>query len=160
MPGQPSKAPWFIYIMTTVASLLKRLDSVDINAQSKKAIEATDHALIDLNVEQMNAGKRSDGTDILPTYTDLTIQIKKQKGQPHDRVTLRDTGEFQSATYVRVEGDSYTVGSSNPKAAKLNKKYSTSQGNIHGLSAPYKKRYVKEDLRPEFVGNIKGDLKL
>src|SRR5574344_2026493 len=29
-------------------------------------------------------------------YTARTIKIKQKKGQPYDRVTLRDTGEFHS----------------------------------------------------------------
>lgn len=40
-----------------------------------------------------NEGVDSDGI-VLPAYAASTVERKRRKGQPTDRVTLKDTGEF------------------------------------------------------------------
>lgn len=47
----------------------------------------------------------------LARYTPVTVQIKKLKGQPFDRTTLRDTGEFHSSIKVKLQRDGIKIDS-------------------------------------------------
>ena len=42
-------------------------------------------------------------------YAHRTIDIKSEKGQPTDRVTLKDTGQFYSSIKATAGSDAYTV---------------------------------------------------
>lgn len=140
--------------MATIASMLNKIKSVDISTIAIASILETKETIGDLNIEQMNKGLRSDGSEILPSYSDLTIQIKKEKGQPTDRVTLKDTGSFYEGVKVNISGEKIDITSTDEKTAKLNKKYSKSKGNIFGLSDKFKREYLNEKQRPSFKKKV------
>jgi hypothetical protein len=96
--------------------------------------------MIVLNQGQMSLGVRADGTEITPTYSDLTIMLKDEKGQESRWVTLNDTGSFWSDMFVDVGNNSYEMGSADAKAASLEKKYGK---KIFGLT--------KESRREEYI---------
>lgn len=56
-------------------------------------------------------------------YSPLTVQIKQTKGQPTDRVTLRDEGDFYNSFFIKVESDHFEVKASDTKAGKLTKEF-------------------------------------
>ena len=60
--------------------------------------------IIDANAEEQlfEQGINRLGVDIMDyrPYTPLTIAIKEEKGQPTNRVTLRDEGDFESSFYI------------------------------------------------------------
>ena len=58
--------------------------------------------ILELNTQTQlyDQGVGSDGNSI-GKYSNYTINIKKEKGQPTDRVTLKDTGEFYKSFRVR-----------------------------------------------------------
>lgn len=56
-------------------------------------------------------------------YAPLTIEIKKAKGQPTNRVTLRDEGDFESSFYLEVGDTQFEIRASDPKTEELIKKY-------------------------------------
>jgi hypothetical protein len=141
--------------MATLSQMRRRLESVNEMNIASDSVQETKEALADINVEQMMSGKRSDGSDILPSYKDITIELKKMRGQPTDRVTLRDTGAFQAAIQTEVRGPEIITTSTDPKTEKLKKKYNTAKGSIFGLGGKYKQRYIDEDLQPEFIKNMK-----
>lgn len=64
-------------------------------------------------------------------YKPLTIEIKKQKGQPTNRVTLRDTGDFHYSFGVQFKPDSFIITADDEKAPKLTLKYGK---EIYGLT--------------------------
>ena len=49
----------------------------------------------------------------LGKYSDFTIEIKKEEGQPTDRITLLDTGDFYKSFVVTVKSGGFTI-SANP----------------------------------------------
>lgn len=66
--------------------------------------------VVDLNTNKQlyedgvnNVGIRLDS--MAGGYTQYTIEIKQQKGQPTDRVTLKDSGDFYKTFRVEVSGD-------------------------------------------------------
>lgn len=56
-------------------------------------------------------------------YAPRTIQIKQKKGQPTDRVTLKDTGEFYDSFDVVFDESGFYVTSTDEKAKYLAEKY-------------------------------------
>ena len=82
--------------------------------------------------EQLFEGKRSDGTDIEPEYTPFTTKIKLGKGQPVDRVTLKDTGRFYDSIRIEYFNKFFSIVADDSKIAGLERKYGTT---ILGLSA-------------------------
>lgn len=71
--------------------------------------------IIELNQDQLyDLGQDSKGNKLwsfspsMP-YSPYTIKIKQAKGQPTDRLTLRDTGAFYKSFTVEVEGTSIVL---------------------------------------------------
>lgn len=79
--------------------------------------------MIDFNTAQMNAGEDSENKPIDPPYAELTIAIKRIKGQPWNKVTLRDQGDFQGAITIDFRSDDFFIFSTDEKNDKLTKKY-------------------------------------
>lgn len=118
----------------------RRIQSFDLLQEVQDAVVETSNDIITLNQGQMSLGRRADGTDITPTYSDLTIMLKDEKGQESRWVTLRDTGSFWNDMFVDVGNNSYEVGSADAKAVSLEKKYGK---KIFGLT--------KESKREEYI---------
>lgn len=142
----------------TLWELGRRLDKFDISREVRESIIATSPYIIKLNQGQMFIGRRADGTEILPTYKDSTIEIKKEKGQPYDRVTLKDKGDFWADISVLVGNDSFIIDDTNVKTQSLLKKYGD---KVLGLSAASKsEEYIPLYFFPELKGRIEGKLGL
>jgi hypothetical protein len=69
--------------------------------------------MIEFNQDQLQGGKDALGQTIVTIggspYRPFTISIKKQKGQPTNRVTLEDTGEFYKTFKVKINRNSYEI---------------------------------------------------
>lgn len=79
-----------------IDTLISFLKSIDIYEELQFFFETTEiESLVkELQQRQLNEGKRGDNTEITPEYTPFTKRIKQAKGQPSDRVTLKDRGDF------------------------------------------------------------------
>ena len=137
--------------MSSILAKLRQFEALDTDTISADAIEDTAEALKRENLQQMDAGQKADETEIYPPYAPLTIAIKRMKGQPTDRVTLKDTGSFYAGAYVIVTTDSVLTGSRDEKTVKLVEKYGEA---IFGLGGQFKKDYVNNALRPAFREKI------
>ena len=83
--------------------------------------------IIDMNAENQlyEQGVNNLGvniSDYMP-YTDATVEFKKMKGQPYNRVTLRDEGDFHSSFYIDARETEFELKASDWKTEKLTKKY-------------------------------------
>lgn len=98
-----------------------------------ESVKDNEAAILDLNVEDQlfQQGIDNEGQAITPGYTPLTISIKRQKGQPTDRVTLRDTGDFHKSFQISYGNDAFGIYATDPKSQKLSKKYGE---DIFGLT--------------------------
>ncbi len=80
----------------TVAELQKA-----VNDSIQESINQNKQAIKELQTqEQLYQGKDSKGIDIKPAYAESTIKIKRKKGQPTDRVTLFDKGDFYNSLEI------------------------------------------------------------
>lgn len=144
----------------TIDGLLNRVKSLDTEKVSIEAVTETSPERVTLNIEQINQGYRSDGSEILPSYSDLTIHLKKLKGQETRWVTLKDTGDFYRGITSKVSGLTIDTESTDWKNDKLKKKYETSKGKLFGLGKEFKEEYIDKDLRPAFNGKIEEKIGL
>jgi hypothetical protein len=136
--------------MATAGDLLDSLTAMDVQKIAIDTLIANENTMASLNEQQMFAGFRNDGSQILPDYTKLTIKIKEEKGQPTDRVTLRDEGDHYAGLYAEVQGNAGTIeyGSTDPKSAKLQKKYDARKGSIYGLDEASRNELMELHVRP------------
>lgn len=79
--------------------------------------------IIDMNTAQLEKGKEATGLSITPDYTPFTVRIKRSKGQPTDRVTLRDTGDFYKDFNIIFKPTHFLIFSDDEKEEKLERKY-------------------------------------
>lgn len=113
--------------------------------QAVKSAEPLERDITALNVAQMNqAGTDNTGRAITPSYTANTVAYKRRKGQPANRVTLRDTGDFHDSVFAVFEGDEITLYADDEKTPKLIAKYGT---DVLGLDQDSIKKLI-EQLRP------------
>lgn len=104
-----------------------------------------------LNTEQMYEGQLSTGEAITPSYSANTVKIKKKKGQPYDRVTLKDTGDFYRGYHLQVISGELVEDSNVQYAPVLEKKYSPA---IWGLNDANHEEYVNEFLAPDLQAKV------
>ena len=83
--------------------------------------------IVDLNAEEQlfEQGINRLGVEIsdYAPYSPVTIAIKEAKGQPTNRVTLRDEGGFESSFYLEVGDKQFEIKASDFKTEDLIKKY-------------------------------------
>ena len=132
--------------MKTPLDMLDKLGRLDIDYIAETAIVNTDRTIAKIQQEQLFQGIRSDDSTIAPQYAAGTIAAKRRKGQPTDRVTLKDTGAFYSGIIVDVRRDLFIIDSADSKSASLQERYGK---RIFGLNFESRVKYM-HTLRPEF----------
>ncbi len=105
--------------------------------------------------QMFDKGQDKKGSVIKPAYTPFTIKLKKEKGQPTNRVTLRDTGKFHDTLKVDVYKDYIEISSDVSYAKKLFKKYGE---DILGMQDEILRDFVNQYVKPSIVENIKKQL--
>lgn len=100
-------------------------------------------------------GEDNQGEKIKPAYTRFTISIKKTKGQPTDRVTLKDTGSFHRSIHVIAESNRMRIVSNHHLADELIQKYGK---DVIGVQEKYLNEFVNKRLIPALKRNINDKL--
>lgn len=142
--------------LDALAVALKSLPHT-LTATVGEVVRANGHVLEDANTAQLAEGLDADNRDITPEYAPLTVEIKGQKGQPTDRVTLRDEGDFYAGIVAKVRGQAVEMEGTDPKTAELQQKY----GNpIIGLSDAAVDEFREDYVRPELQAKTREVLGL
>lgn len=81
-------------------------------------------------------------------YSPITIQYKQEMGQPYDRVTLRDTGEFYQSFYLQIDNEKFAFDAEDWKTRDLLRLYGD---EIMGLTDSNIQRLEDEILLPELM---------
>ena len=117
---------------------------------------AHSEVIADLNVKQLEEGKRIDGNSIIPEYqSDLYAKAKKAIGAkpPIGTPDLKLTGSFHAGIYADKKGNYIYTYSSDEKADRLNAKYR----KIFGLTFD-SKVYFKPILLDELLKRTRDEL--
>lgn len=137
--------------------LLDTVNAFDLGFEVEEAFNETAKAYTDLQREQLFSGINEQGDQITPEYSPRTVAIKRKKGQPTDRVTLRDTGDFYQGIFMDPREDIYVIDSADEKSGALQKKYGE---EIFGLAPKNQDTYVEQNLEPVFMDRVHKSLQL
>ena len=112
--------------------------------------------IVDLNAEEQlfEQGINRLGVDIMDyaPYSPLTIAIKEEKGQPTNRVTLRDTGDFEASFFLEVGDKQFEIKASDFKTEDLIKKYGR---QILGLTNENIAKLIWQYVYPDLLTKAK-----
>jgi hypothetical protein len=140
--------------MDSIKNMVRRLRDFDkrseeIVIQVSKQFEAE---ILDMNTQEQlfNKGIDADG-DSLGKYATLTKQIKAGLGQPTNRVTLKDTGDFHDSFFARFVGKNIAIGATDEKAEKLEDRYGKA---IYGLTDDNLQEVI-DMVRPEMINEFR-----
>jgi hypothetical protein len=146
--------------MRTINNLLQASLKVDLPFLMENSMIETAPDYVEFQRSQLFAGIQSDGKDIqrigakYKGYAPATIKIKEKKGQPTDRVTLKDTGDFYFDAFADARPEGIVAGSADSKSQKLQGDYGE---KIFGLADPSKQAYI-DKLRPETAKQMTDQL--
>lgn len=131
-------------MLSVLQNLKDKIENLPVREFLQEAVEENAEYIGQLNAKQMYAGKRADGSDIEPEYKQLTKQIKAAKGQPFDRVTLKDTGSFHKKIDIDADKKGFDIFSTDFKEDELKEKYGE---KIFGLAKESKQELKDERLK-------------
>lgn len=109
----------------TIAEAKRRIDGcvAGFETKSYEVVDGMTSEMAEMQRAQMYAGETALGEPIAPPYTPFTVMMKQWKGQPTDRVTLKDTGAFYEGIFVKRSENEIVFGSTDEKTGELTEKY-------------------------------------
>lgn len=125
-----------------------------IPKETESIVQKNSEKILDLNRDNQlyDLGINSEGTKLFPPYANLTRQIKSNKLQPINHVTLFDTGEFYKGFRIKINYPSFSIYSTDEKTGILQDKYGS---NIFGLITENQKIVNYKIIKPELDAYIK-----
>lgn len=144
----------------SLENLVNRLESLDLDRVANAALQGQEDFIINLNTQDQlfEKGINSDGIsleEIGGEYSPVTVQIKTEKGQPVDRITLKDTGEFYDTWVVRLGSKEFEI-AANPLKDETNL-FDEWGEEIVGLTDESLDKLINEIL-PKIQAEIKRSL--
>lgn len=157
LPGLPLGSSFNFVAMGKLkeyADRLRGLTEEQIRQDLADIVKTNEATVVDLNISQMLQGIDAKGNPIEPPYSELTVEIKKKKGQPSDRVTLHDEGDFQSAMYLVGDKFPFNIDSKDKKTARLQAHY---DGNdLFGLTPKSQNELNQETIKEDTIQYFKN----
>lgn len=124
----------------------------ELNKRVLDAVRIVEAEILDMNTdEQLFKGIDAIGNQITPEYSPFTVQIKRFKGQPTNRVTLKDTGDFYRSFYIEYSNTDFEIKAKDEKTDKLGRKYGY---QIFGLT-PQNVQEIIELIHPEMIEDLR-----
>jgi hypothetical protein len=142
----------------SLSDLIKGLKEFERNLDSYivEVLHKNDSIIVEMNSEEQlfEKGITREGTSIdsYAPYSPITIEIKKDKGQPTNRVTLRDEGDFEDSFFVDIKEHSFEIKASDWKSGNLQAYYGDeilglTDENLIDLARNYVLPYLLEKLK-------------
>lgn len=144
------------YYNTSIRNLVYRLRRFReiLDEELEAIVLSAEDDIVDAVRDQMWSGFNGHNEEIAPSYTSSTIKKKIKKGQPYNRVTLKDTGEFYVSLYLKSEPGGFRIvsGDKSKKVSELINKYGDeilriSDGNFNYI--------LNNRIRPELQRKLK-----
>lgn len=149
--------------MDVIENMIKRVSEFEQKLSSGLLVHdiiiENEAYICDMNAEEQlyEQGVNRVGVNIsdYAPYSPVTIQIKQIKGQPYDRVTLRDEGDFHSSFYIEADNMQFEIKASDEKTEFLIRKYGR---QILGLTDENIQELIHEYILPELLEQAKKDI--
>lgn len=145
--------------MGKLAELQKRLEKFDPDEVLNDVLKDTDKPETLIKDRLNKKGERSTGEKIKTkrahrgVYANTTIFLKIKKGQPYDRVTLKDTGDFQKSFEKKLLKDALQIeGNSDKPDGKIEDNVDLT--NVLNLSNNEISELVKE-IKPTYIQAVR-----
>jgi hypothetical protein len=138
------------------SKVLKELQAFDsgIDAVIIDRVKDQEQAIVAANAEQLFSGILATGRPTKPDYAQSTIARKRRKGQPTNRVTLKDTGKFHISLKVDYREKEFELTSDDTKRVYLERKYGR---DIYGLTDANLQRVI-DRLENDLLTELKKRL--
>lgn len=119
-----------------------------INPTIKETIDRNKPLLIDeqTNTQWYSKGQDAEGKALVPSYALSTTIIKKKKGQPTNRVTLRDTGDLYNSIKIDTTTTEMIISANVEYFKYLVAHYDSNI--ILGLQRPFLEKFVEVGILP------------
>ena len=124
-----------------------------INSSLQQSFNNNQEQAKDLNRVQMFGGIKIDDSAIFPPYADSTKRYKFNKGQPIDRVTLKDTGEFYNNLKINAKPDEVVFSSPTSYSIHIFNKYNR-ESKVLGLTMQNIRVFYEQFTKPILKQNI------
>ena len=142
--------------MKLIIDLKNRVEKFELGLSSGQFIQdiifENEAYIIDMNAtEQLfEQGVNNLGVSIddYAPYSPYTIEIKKQNGQPTNRVTLHDEGDFAGSFFIQVGTGLFEIKAADFKTQDLIKKYGR---QILGLTDENIKELINKYILPDIL---------
>ena len=152
------------YFNASIKNLVYRLRKFKdiLDEELKDEIMKHEDVIVQMVTQEQlyEKGIEGRGTEIMSyqPYTARTIRIKQKKGQPYDRVTLKDTGEFYNSLHVEFDDEGFYVTSTDDKAKYLLARYGKTifrltDENFSELLSNYIKPSLQEKLKERLLND-------
>ena len=146
--------------MKAITNLIENLTKykANINEYMEDITRSIEDEIKEINVhQQYDLGQDRNGDAITPEYAESTIRYKRRKGQPTDRVTLQDTGQYHDTFKIRYENEGFELYANDWKAGFLDKKYGK---EIYGLQDEAAMQLADQVYQPRMIQKLKNLLSL
>ena len=144
--------------MEAIKNLIENLTKYrdNINNYMEDITRSIEDEIKELNVhQQYDLGQDRYGNAITPEYAESTIRYKRRKGQPTDRVTLQDTGQYHDTFKIRYEAEGFELYANDWKAGFLDRKYGK---EIYGLQDEAARELADQVYQPRMIQKLKNIL--
>lgn len=128
-----------------------------INPSIQKSINSNKEVLIDQQTDQFDKGKDANNISIVPSYALSTKKIKQSKGQPTDRVTLKDTGKLYDSINIQANTTQAVISTNVNYFRYLVSHYNTNK--ILGIQEQATEDFLEKYTIPEIEKNFKAIIK-
>ncbi len=145
-------------VITRKIEALKRINKnignyISIVINDEKAI------ILDMNTEDQlyEQGINNLGVEIMDykPYQEFTISVKLSKGQPTNRVTLRDSGEFHRSFDLEITDNYFKIIATDDNTEQLIKRYGR---QILGLTYENQNELIWSYIYDALLEQIKNEL--
>ena len=144
-----------LLMLPVISAKIAALEAWDRETERHVIAEAKafEPEILDWNTEEQlfNLGQDATGQAITPPYRPFTVMMKRQKGQPTDRVTLKDTGAFHRSFRIAWQDTEFSIEATDAKTYKLTQAYGP---EIFGLDDAGKQELINM-IRPALIDNLK-----
>lgn len=146
------------YYNTSVRNLIYRLRKFKdiLSEELTDEILNNEDLIKEMVQNQLYSGIDGYTASIQPPYALSTIKRKLKKGQPVDRVTLRDTGEFYQSLHVSFDDEGFFIASSDQELSNILK--SRYGSPILRLSDENLRELIYKHIRPSLTEKMKKHL--